>query len=83
MTNDKWHTLSVLDPFVRATAKTPLSEYLKTKKKSDDTIAKVFVSGADGFKVDTTLRRNTGRIRACPNTKYDDRGDLDWHCQGG
>jgi hypothetical protein len=51
MTNDKWHTLSVLDPFVRATAKTPLSEYLKTKKKSDDTIAKVFVSGADGFKV--------------------------------
>ena len=51
MTNDKWHTLSVLDPFVRATAKTPLSEYLKNKKKSDDTIAKVFVSGADGFKV--------------------------------
>lgn len=51
MTNDKWHTLSVLDPFVRATAKTPLSEYLKTKKKMDDTIAKIFVSGADGFKV--------------------------------
>jgi hypothetical protein len=51
MTNDKWHSLSVLDPFVRATAKTPLSEYLKTKKKSDDTIAKIFVSGADGTKV--------------------------------
>lgn len=51
MTNEKWHTLSVLDPFVRATAKTPLSEYLKTKKKSDDIIAKVFVSAADGFKV--------------------------------
>jgi hypothetical protein len=41
----------VLDPFVRATAKTPLSEYLKTKKNADDTIAKVFVSGADGCKV--------------------------------
>ena len=51
MTNDKWHSLSVLDPLVRATAKTPLSEYLKTKKISDDTIAKVFVSGADGSKV--------------------------------
>ncbi|MGA2353441.1 MAG: hypothetical protein ABSG02_03025 [Terriglobales bacterium] len=52
MTNDKWHSLSVLDPFVRATAKTPLSEYLKTKvKSSDDTIAKVFVSAADGTKV--------------------------------
>jgi hypothetical protein len=51
MTNDKWHGLSVLDPFVRATAKTPLSEYLKTKKSADDTIAKIFVSGADGLKV--------------------------------
>jgi len=51
MTNDKWHSLSVLDPFVRATAKTPLSEYLKTKKNADETIAKVFVSGADGCKV--------------------------------
>jgi hypothetical protein len=51
MTNDKWHGLTVLDPFVRATAKAPLSEYLKAKKKTDETIAKVFVSGADGFKV--------------------------------
>jgi hypothetical protein len=51
MTNEKWHNLSVLDPFVRATAKSPLSEYLKAKKTADDTIGKVFVSGADGFKV--------------------------------
>jgi hypothetical protein len=51
MTNDKWHSLTVLDPFVRAAAKTPLSEYLKTKKSTDDTIAKIFVSGADGSKV--------------------------------
>ena len=51
MTNDKWHSLSVLDPFARAAAKTPLSEYLKTKKMSDDAIAKIFVSGADGTKV--------------------------------
>ena len=51
MTNEKWRSLSVLDPFARAAAKTPLSEYLKTRKKSDDTIAKIFVSGADGLKV--------------------------------
>jgi hypothetical protein len=50
MTNDKWHTLSILDPFVRSVAKTPLSEYLKTKKKTDETIAKIFVSGAEGTK---------------------------------
>jgi hypothetical protein len=40
----------VLDPFVRAVAKTPLSEYLKIKRTSDETIAKIFVSGADGTK---------------------------------
>jgi hypothetical protein len=51
MSNDNWHNLSMLDPFVRAVAKAPLSEYLKNKKKADDTIAKIFVSGADGFKV--------------------------------
>jgi hypothetical protein len=51
MTNEKWRTLSVLDPFVRAVGKTPLSEYLKAMKNSDDVIAKIFVSGADGFKV--------------------------------
>ena len=51
MTNEKWHSLSMLDPFVRAVGKSPLSEYLKNKKKSDEVIAKIFVSGADGFKV--------------------------------
>ena len=50
MSNDKWHSLTVLDPFVRAVAKTPLSEYLKIKRTSDETIAKIFVSGADGTK---------------------------------
>lgn len=51
MTNETWHSLSVLDPFVRAVGKSPLSEYLKAMKNSDDVIAKIFVSGADGFKV--------------------------------
>lgn len=49
MTNEKWHNLTVFDPFVREVGKTPLSTYLKSKR--DDVIVKVFVSGADGGKV--------------------------------
>ncbi len=49
MTNEKWHSLTLFDPFVRGVGKTELSAYLKTKR--DDVIAKVFVSGADGGKV--------------------------------
>ena len=51
MTNEQWHNLSLFDPFVRAVGKSALSEYLKTIKISDESIAKVFVSGADGCKV--------------------------------
>src|SRR5260221_13104000 len=46
MTNEKWAGLSLLDPFVRTVAKTPLSAFLKTK--TDDVVSEVFVSGADG-----------------------------------
>jgi hypothetical protein len=49
MTNEKWRSLTLFDPFVRAVGKNALSAYLKTKQ--DDMIAKVFVSGADGGKV--------------------------------
>jgi hypothetical protein len=49
MTNEKWSSLTLFDPFVRAVGKSELSEYLKTKH--DDEVAKVFVSGADGGKV--------------------------------
>jgi hypothetical protein len=49
MTNEKWHSLTLFDPFVRGIGKDSLSEYLKTKR--DDEIAKIFVSGADGGKV--------------------------------
>jgi hypothetical protein len=49
MTNDKWHGLTLFDPFVRAVGKSPLSEYLKTKR--DDEVVKIFASGADGGKV--------------------------------
>jgi hypothetical protein len=49
MTNEKWTSLTVLDPFVRSFGKDPLAEYLKSKR--DESIAEVFVSGADGGKV--------------------------------
>ncbi len=49
MTNEKWHSLTLFDPFVRAVGKNELSGYLKTKR--DDVIVKLFVSGADGGKV--------------------------------
>lgn len=49
MTNEKWHSLSLFDSFVRAIGKNSLSEYLKTQK--NDAIVKIFVSGADGGKV--------------------------------
>jgi len=49
MTNEKWSTLTVLDPYVRSFTKNPLGVYLKTKK--DDQISECFVSGADGTKV--------------------------------
>jgi hypothetical protein len=49
MTNDKWHSLTLFDPFVRSVGKSELSEYLKTKR--DDIVIKIFVSGADGGKV--------------------------------
>ena len=49
MTNEKWHSLTLFDPFVRAIGKNPLSEFLRGMR--NDEIAKVFVSGADGGKV--------------------------------
>lgn len=49
MTNEKWRSLTLFDPFVRSIGKNSLSEYLKTKR--DDVVAKIFVSGANGDKV--------------------------------
>lgn len=48
MTNEKWHSLTIFDPFVRAIGKNSLSEFLKGTR--NDVIVKVFVSGADGGK---------------------------------
>ena len=71
MTNEKWHSLSVLDPFVRMTAKTPLSEYLKNQKEERRQLSRRFLSREPMVsKSDSMPRPNTGRTRACPNTKY-------------
>ena len=49
MTNDKWHGLTLFDPFVRVLGKNTLSEHLKGM--CNDEIIKIFVSGSDGGKV--------------------------------
>ena len=49
MTQDKWKTLTVLDPFVRGFTKNAVAEILRSKKS--DVISEAFVSGADGTKV--------------------------------
>ncbi|MBI5388636.1 MAG: hypothetical protein HZA90_28575 [Verrucomicrobia bacterium] len=49
MNQDKWKTLSVLDPFVRGFSKNPVGEFLK--KKKSEVLAEAFVSDANGLKV--------------------------------
>ena len=49
MTNEKWKSLSVLDPFVRSLSKRPVVEYLKSAV--DPSVSKLFISGRDGGKV--------------------------------
>jgi hypothetical protein len=49
MTNDRWKSLSILDPTIRSLTNNQLAEHLKTKK--DDQMTECFVSAADGTKV--------------------------------
>lgn len=49
MTQEKWKTLSVLDPWVRAFSKNPAADFLKSRK--DEVVTEAFLSGADGAKV--------------------------------
>ena len=49
MTQDKWQSLSILDPFVRAYTKNEAAAFLKAKQS--DVVTEAFVSGADGTKV--------------------------------
>ncbi|HLP03554.1 MAG TPA: hypothetical protein VK163_16115 [Opitutaceae bacterium] len=49
MTQEKWKTLTLLDPFVRGFSKNPAGEALKAKKSAF--VSEAFVSGAEGTKV--------------------------------
>jgi hypothetical protein len=49
MTQDKWKSLSLLDPMVKGFARNAVAEYLKGKK--DEAVSELFVSCADGTKV--------------------------------
>jgi hypothetical protein len=49
MTQEKWKTLTLLDPFVRGFSKNPTGELLKAKKSP--AASEAFLSGADGTKV--------------------------------
>ena len=54
MTEDKWHGLSVLDPFVRGFNKNAVGQFLAGKKT--ELIAEAFVSDATGRKVGFTSK---------------------------
>lgn len=49
MTQEKWESASILDPFVRAFTKNAAAEFLKSKK--GDLVVEAFLSAADGLKV--------------------------------
>lgn len=48
MTQEKWKSLSILDPVVRAFNKTEAAQYLKSHKS--EAVTEAFLSGADGLK---------------------------------
>jgi hypothetical protein len=57
MTQEKWASLSLMDPFVRSFAKNPVGQFLKSKKS--DIVTEAFASSADGRKLGF-LSKTTG-----------------------
>jgi hypothetical protein len=49
MSQDKWKSLSMLEPFVRSFTKNEAGAFLKSKKT--DVYTEAFISGADGLKI--------------------------------
>lgn len=49
MTQDKWRSLTVLDPFVRSFSKNAAGQFLKSKR--DEVVTEAFLSAANGWKV--------------------------------
>lgn len=64
MTNEKWKSLQVLDPFVRSFTRNTLAEYLKTKRTP--AMTELFVSGADGGKVAFFAKTSNWSHKASP-----------------
>jgi hypothetical protein len=65
MTQDKWKTLPILDPFIRAFSKNAAGEFLKSKK--GEVVSEAFLSGAEGLKVaflaKTTNWSHKGKVK--------------------
>ena len=61
LTQEKWKSFTVLDPFVRSFSKNPAGEFLKSKKA--DWTTEAFLSDAKGFKV-AFLAKPTGWCHA-------------------
>lgn len=68
MTQDKWKSLTLTDPFIRAFAKSPAAAFLKSKKS--ETISEAFVSAADGTKVAFLAKTSNWSHKGKP--KHDD-----------
>lgn len=51
MTQEKWKSLPILDPFIRAYSKNKAAEVLKARQAKDPALSEAFISGADGTKV--------------------------------
>jgi hypothetical protein len=68
MTQEKWKSLTLIDPFVRAFSKNPAATFLKSRKS--DIVSEAFVSAADGTKVAFLAKTSNWSHKGKP--KHDD-----------
>jgi hypothetical protein len=64
LTQEKWRSLTVLDPLVRGFTKTPAGQFLKTKKS--DLVTEAFVSDAQGLKVGFIAKTSSWSHKGSP-----------------
>ncbi len=64
MTQERWKTLSILDPIVRAFTRNEAAEFLRAKRT--EVISEAFLSGADGAKVAFLTKPSNWRHRRRP-----------------
>lgn len=66
LTNDKWHSLSILDPFVRGIGKNAISQYLKSVRgelQLGNTVTLARSSKQEQFSVTWVRKENNGPTR--------------------